>query len=160
MEDQPIVSEANKEFLDEVSPSRLQHCISELFRSMLARKDDMALKTSLAKKLKNYAKNRQITLANSNDDLEDKMLQDLKDREKERKVVEDDYLDELKIYDLTVVQEYWRKFTKKMLGLLVSNSSKAKYEKSDGFDPTLVDSRAPTCFHLNYVMNYSNTVRF
>jgi hypothetical protein len=51
-----LVSENNKEFLEDFSPSRLQHLISELFRLMLNRRDDMMLKNSFGKKLKSYSK--------------------------------------------------------------------------------------------------------
>lgn len=90
MADQQLVSDANREFMEDVSPSRLQHLISELFRLMLGRRDDMALKSSFGKKLKAYAKNTHIPLANSDDELEDKMLLDLKDKEKDRVILEDD----------------------------------------------------------------------
>jgi hypothetical protein len=90
MADQQLVSDANREFMEDVSPSRLQHLISELFRLMLGRRDDMALKTSFGKKLKVYAKKWHVPLSNHDDDLEDKLLVDLKDREIERLRLEDD----------------------------------------------------------------------
>ena len=58
-----LVSENNKEFLDDVSPSRLQHCISELFLSMFSRNEDKtSLCKNLEKKIKAYSKNATIKI--------------------------------------------------------------------------------------------------
>lgn len=52
-------------------------------------------------------------------ELDDKVLLDLGEREKKRESEEDDILDELKIYDLRVIEDYVCKMAKKMLGLFV-----------------------------------------
>ena len=122
---------------------------------MHCRKEDLSLKNSLAKKVKAYSKNCQIPLPKSNDDLDDKLLEDLKDREKQRVMIEDDVLDELKIYDLTVVADYWKKYVKKMLGILVTQDT-----NNEKYDEKLIDGRIPSCFHVNYIMNKSNPVSF
>ena len=58
-----LVSENNKEFLDDVSPLRLQHCISELFLSMFSRNEDKtSLCKNLEKKIKAYSKNATIKI--------------------------------------------------------------------------------------------------
>lgn len=95
MNDQ-LVSDSNKEFLEEVSPSKLQQCISKLFRLILARKDDMQMTTWLSKKLKNYSKNINIPLPQKDEDVDDRILEDLKEREKNRIIEEDDILGSFK----------------------------------------------------------------
>ena len=88
------------------------------------------------------------------------MLNDLKDREKERVRTEDDYLDELRIYDLTIVADFWKKYCRKMLGLLVNKPASTSTKSSgDNYDEKLIESRIPSCFHVNYIMNESNPVR-
>jgi hypothetical protein len=136
-----LVSENNKEFLEDVSPSRLQHLISEIFRLILARNEDLGLRNSLGKKLKIYSKNCQIPLPICDDELEDKILEDLLDREKERSNLEDDILDELKIYDLTVIRDFWRKYARKMLNVLVK---KIDHKKGEKYDERLIDCRIPS----------------
>lgn len=103
-----LVSESNKEFLEDVSPSKLQQLVSELFRTMLSRKEDMSMRNKFSKKIESYLKRQTIALVKSDGELEDKVLEDVTDREKDRIKVEDDILDELKIYDLRVISDYWK----------------------------------------------------
>ncbi|CAI2386720.1 unnamed protein product [Moneuplotes crassus] len=156
--DENLVSASNKEFLEEVSPSRLQHCISELFRMMFARKeDDVALYKAFIK-TKASSKNFKIKMFDPADELVDRTIADLKDREKDRQNLENDYLDELRIYDLSVIPDFWKKYAKKMLLLLMEKEEEKVIEPSRSkFDKSLVKTKVPSCFHLNYVMSQANT---
>ena len=103
-----IVSESNKEFLEDVSPSKLQQLVSEIFSSILSRNNEVTIKNSIAKKFKSYSKKWSIILPESEEELDDKILNDIIDRDKERVKKENDFLDELKIYDLRVIVDYWK----------------------------------------------------
>ena len=103
-----IVSENNREFLEDVSPSKLQQLVSEIFSSILSRNNETVVRNSIAKKFKSYSKHWSIVLPESEEELEDKILIDMIDREKERTKKENDFLDELKIYDLRVISDYWK----------------------------------------------------
>ena len=128
---------------------------------MLNRKDDEAsLYGSLEKKIKAYSKNSTIKLLNPEEDPTDKVLQDLKDKERDRQSQEDDFLDELRIYDLSVIPDFWNKYTRKMLNLLIDNEeSKDAKSTTENFDPTFINIKTLPCFHVNYIMGNSNTVR-
>lgn len=105
-----------------------------------------------------YSKQCNISLVNADEDLEDKVLIDIKDREKERIRSEDDFLEELKIYDLTIITDYVKKMGKKILGLLVNKASSNYSKNVDEFDYRLLDGRVPPCFHVNYIMSHDNPV--
>lgn len=147
-------------YLDKVSPSRLQTLVAEIFRIMLARREDSILRTGLVKKLKGYSKKCQIELADDESQLDDKLLNDLKEREKERSKQESDAYfncytpdslsadnqDEHKSNDLTVISDYLRKMGRKMLNLLINKEGNAVYRKTsaDEFDSRLLDGRVPS----------------
>lgn len=77
--------------------------------------------------------------------MEDKVFTDITEREKERIKSEDDLLEELKIYDLTVITDYIKKMGKKMLMLLI-NKAPNIYGKSsiDEFDGRLIEDTIPS----------------
>ncbi|CAI2386208.1 unnamed protein product [Moneuplotes crassus] len=153
--EEKLVSDSNKTFLEDVSPSRLQLCISELLRLMAERKeDDQHLYSKIQQKIQAYSEGMKIKVFNPADELVDRALGEFKDKEKERQSIEDDYLDELKIYDLSVIPEFWNESAKKMLLLLMANQEE---ESKDDFDHSLIKTKVHPSFHLSHIMNQTNT---